>query len=60
MTLDQVVTIENRPRWADSDTMSGFGDDDRSSVTSIYSESDVAIHNVTSVRSLLLLPSRST
>ena len=44
---------------SDSDTMSGFGDDDRSSVTSVDSESDIVIHNVTSVWSSLRLRSHS-
>ena len=35
---------------SDSDTTSGFGDDDRSSVTSMDSESDVVVHNTVSVR----------
>ena len=35
---------------SDSDIMSGFGDDDRSSVTSMDSEFDVIVHNIVSVR----------
>jgi len=46
-----------------SGTMSGLcdedGDDDRSSVASIGSESDIVIHNTTSVWSSLYLPSHS-
>ena len=42
---------------SDSDTMSGFGDYDRSPVISIDPESDVVIHNMTSVWSSLRLPS---
>ena len=35
---------------SDSDVMSGFGDDDRSSVSSMDLEFDVIVHNIVSVR----------
>ena len=47
---EELPEVEAQPDSdSDSDTMSCFGDDDRSSVTSMDSESDVVIHNVVSV-----------